>query len=145
MTENWLFLRSLVFRKGFQKSEINLLRREPRSTFWWKPELCTIFRSRMVGDNKLCGYRNIHKFCGYRNFALCEGASHLRIAQLNYKDIIILNLKIKFYLFLKNAHHLSAGSSTGSSALLSSSSSVLSCEKIEKVLFMNFWEKYPIT
>ena len=33
MTENSLFLRSLVFQKGFSKSEINLLRREPRSTF----------------------------------------------------------------------------------------------------------------
>ena len=59
MTENWLFLRSLVFRKGFSKSEINLLRREPKSTFWWKPELSSISRSRMVGANIFYGYTYI--------------------------------------------------------------------------------------
>ena len=99
MIENWWFLRSLVFWKGFSKSEMKDFWRKPMPTFCRKPQFASFAEEGHTDEIiyvRFCRYVCI----SFANFLLCENY----IAQINYSRQIFLAYQeyIFFYIFQEN-------------------------------------------
>ena len=102
----WLFLRSLVFRKGFSKSEIKDFWRKLMPTFCRKPHVASFYSSLIQPYTKLCHrQKDRHtyeiKYMRFRQY-VCIGFA---IFLLRKKYIAPLNyLYITYYKYIYYIH-----------------------------------------